>query len=75
MEEKRHYRIVVSKRGGEKLLVILRACGENSLETTEPNAYIVIMTKTIAEKIKEDNDWVENVELFPMYHIRAVVDE
>jgi len=75
MEEKRHYRIVVSKRGGEKLLVILRACGEVSLETTEPNAYIVITTKTIADQLKEDNDWVEKVELFQIYSVRAVVDE
>ena len=63
------------KRGGEKLLVILRACGENSLETTEHNAYIVITTKTIADQLKADNDWVEKVELFQLYSIRAVVDE
>lgn len=75
IEKKQHYRITVSQRGGERLNTILDACGNNSLEGTESNTYIVITTKTIAEQLKTDNDWVEKVELFPMYHIRAVVDE
>jgi len=75
MEEKQHYRIIVSSRSLQRLRVVQKTCGKDCLETTEHNAYIVITTKTIADQLKEDNDWVEKVELFPMYHIRAVVDE
>ena len=75
MEKKQHYRIVVSERGWQRLSTILDACGENSLEFTESKSYIVITTKTIAEKLKTDNDWVEKVELFSVYNVMAVVDE
>jgi hypothetical protein len=75
MEKKQHYRIIVSERSTERLITILHACGDNSLEFKEHNAYIVITTKTIAEKLKTDNNWIEKVELFPVYHVIAVADE
>jgi len=75
LEKKQHYRITVSRRGILSLRTVLNACGKDSLEMTEPDAYVVITTKTIAEKLKTDNDWVVKVELFPMYHIRVAKDE
>lgn len=75
MEEKRHYRTIVSSRSLQRLRILQETCGKDCLFMTEPNAYIVITTKTIAEQLKTDNDWVEKVELFPIYNVRAVVDE
>lgn len=75
IEKKQHYRIIVSQRGLGRLRVVLEACGKDSLEMTEADSYVVITTKTIAEKLKADNDWVVKVELFPMYHIRVATDK
>jgi hypothetical protein len=75
MEQEQLYRIVVSQRSGQFLSTILDACGESSLMTMKEKSYVVRTTKAIAEKLKVDNDWVEKVELYLIYHVRSVVDE
>lgn len=74
-QEEKYYRIVVSNRGAQRLSIILDSCGERSLITTEENSYIVKTTKTRADKLKEDNSWVEKVELYHVHYVVSVIDE
>ena len=72
-ENRELYRIIVSGRSVQRLSAILDACGEDSIMTIEEKSYVVRTTKSIAEKLKADNDWVERVEPYHTYYVSAVV--
>ena len=69
------YRIIVFGRSVQRLSAILDACGENSIMTIGEKSYVVRTTKSIAEKLKADNDWVERVEPYHTYYVSTVVDK
>jgi len=74
-ENRELYRIIVFGRSVQRLSAMLYACGEDSIMTIEEKSYVVRTTKSIAEKLKADNDWVERVEPYHTYYVSAVADK
>jgi len=73
MAEVQYYRIIVSRRFYGQLSTILDACGYKSIMAREENGYLVRTTKALADKLKEDNKWVEKIEPYSVVYASAVV--
>lgn len=73
MAEVQYYRIILSKQFYGQLSIILDACGNESIMAREEKGYLVRTTKVAIDKLKEDTDWVEKIELYNVVYVSAVV--